>query len=148
MHACIEDYLQGKPVENDTVEFGYFKQFAETTSLVIHALEWKVFDRDTKLVGTIDCASKNEDGTLDLYDWKRCSEMTKSFGYSIHPPLSHIPDSKYWKYSLQLNMYKYLVEASTPYKIRNMHIACFHPSNMGYQLFRVGEINLENVLKV
>lgn len=148
MHAHIELFLQDKPVVNDTIEFSYFKQFAQDASLIVHALEWRVFDRKTKIVGTIDCASVNEDGTLDLYDWKRCGDMTRANGYCIHPPLVHIPDSKYWKYSLQLNMYKYVVEASTTYKIRNMYIVCFHPSNLGYQKFRVAEINLENVLNI
>jgi len=61
--------------------------------------------------------------------------------------LVHIPSSNYWKYTIQLNMYKYLVEKTTSYKVKNMFIVCFHPSNLGYQKYRVTDMYIENVLK-
>ena len=147
LHYYIEQYLKGNFLEQDSLEIQQFKEFITNTPLVVHELEWRLFDPSTKITGAIDCACKNKDGTLDLYDWKRCSNMLKTHGFAILPELVHIPSSNYWKYTLQLNMYKYLVEKTTTFKVKHMFIVCFHPSNLGYQKYRVSEINLETVLK-
>jgi hypothetical protein len=147
LHYYIEQYLKQNPLEGDSVEIQQFKQFASETHLVVHELEWRLFDSTTKITGAIDCACINKDGTLDLYDWKRCGNMLKTHGFATLPELVHIPSSNYWKYTIQLNMYKYLVEKTTSYKVKNMFIVCFHPSNLGYQKYRVTDMYIENVLK-
>jgi hypothetical protein len=146
MHYYIEQYLKGNILDQDSVEIQQFKEFIKTP-LQVHELEWRLFDSTTKITGAIDCACMNKDGTLDLYDWKRCSNMLKTHGFATLPELVHIPSSNYWKYTIQLNMYKYLVEKTTAFKVKNMFIVCFHPTQLTFHKYRVSDIYLENVLK-
>lgn len=144
LHENIERYFKGDQV-TESIEYGYFLQFIKDVPLITKAVEWTVFHKDIKLIGTIDYVSKNKDGTIDLYDWKRSKDILKTNGHSIIPELCHIPDSKFWKYTLQLNLYKYLVEKNGE-KVRRMYIVCFHPINLGYQKYHVADLDLENVL--
>jgi hypothetical protein len=141
MHANIEAYMKGDPVDDTSVEFSYFLEFIKDKTFQSFGIEHRVFDESTKLVGTIDYVAQNADGTVDVYDWKRSGDLTKGFGKCIHPLLGHIPDTKYWRYTLQLNMYRFLLEKNGQ-SVRNMYIACFHPSNLSHQVYRVPHVEL------
>lgn len=154
LHEKIENYLKGnlgidyfKDRSITDIEYGYACQFMEDHKLVTKEIEWRVVYKELKIAGTIDYATQNKDGTLDLYDWKRSKKISNNFisGYSIVPELSHIPDTSYWHYTIQLNLYKFLVEKKG-YKVRRMYIVCFHPNNLGYQKFQVADLDLEKVL--
>lgn len=157
LHEKIEHYLKGdlsmdyfKDRSATDVEYGYALQFMEDNRLVTKEVEWRVGNEELKIAGTIDYAAQNKDGTIDLYDWKRSSNVSsindsEYVGYSIVPELSHIPDRCYWRYTIQLNLYKFLIEKKG-YKVRRMYIVCFHPNNLGYQKYQVSDLDLENVL--
>jgi len=145
LHESIEAHFKGTPIPLDTVEYGYFQDFVSKTTLDTFQVEWRVFHEPTTLIGTIDYVSKNKDGSIDLYDWKRSSELTKGYGRCLLPEFSHIPDSKYWKYTLQLNLYRFLVEENG-YKVGKMYIVCFHPSNSGFQKLEVQVIDVKTIL--
>jgi hypothetical protein len=145
LHQSIESYFKGTPAPLDTLEYGYFQDFVSKTNPTTFQVEWQVFHEPTSLIGTIDYVGKREDGSLDLYDWKRSSELSKGFGRCLLPEWSHIPDSKYWKYTLQLNLYRFLVEENG-YKVNKMYIVCFHPVNSGFQKLEVQEIDVKTIL--
>jgi len=145
LHQSIESYFKGTPNPLDTVEYGYFQEFVSKTQLTTFQVEWCLYHEPTTLIGTIDYVSQREDGSLDLYDWKRSSELTKGFGRCLLPELSHIPDSKYWKYTLQLNLYRFLAEENG-YTVNKMYIVCFHPVNSGFQKLEVQEIDVKTIL--
>lgn len=144
LHAAIEEYYKTKTITLDTVEMGQFLRFAEQANLNIAGLEQRVFDVEWGLAGTIDGLAHYGD-ELDIYDWKRCKEMTQSYGYAIQPGLTHIPSSNFWKYSLQLNLYRALLEKSGK-KVRRMFIVCFHPDHLDFQQYEVGRIDVEKIL--
>lgn len=150
LHEHIETYLNGdesymKDRALMDVEYGYFLDFI-ASPLVTKAVEWRVWNDALRLAGTIDYVTQNKDGTIDLYDWKRCKSLTRPLGgYCTVPELMHIPHTNFWKYTLQLNMYKYLVEKKGE-KVRRMFIVCFHPINLGFQKYQVADLDLENVL--
>lgn len=145
LHESIESYFKGTPLPLDTIEYSYFEDFLKCHTLDTFQVEWRVFMESVKLIGTIDYVSKRPDGTLDLYDWKRSSELSKGFGRCLLPELSHILDSKYWKYTLQLNLYRTLVEENG-YQVHKMYLVCFHPSNSGFQKMEVPNIDLKTIL--
>ena len=43
--------------------------------------------------------------------------------------LSHIHDSNYWHYTLQLNIYKYTLETKYDLIVRDLHLVVIHPEN-------------------
>lgn len=105
--------------------------------------EWMVFDEDVKIAGSIDFVAENEDGTLTIYDWKRCKEIKKSnsFGGSaLTECISHLPDTNYWHYALQLNTYKTILERKYGKKIKKMFLVGLHPNLPNYQVHAVPEL--------
>ena len=94
--------------------------------------EWLIYDEDAKVAGSIDMVFENSDGTLSIYDWKRSKDISKVNNwnkFSTHTVICHLPDSKFWHYSLQLNTYKYILETKYGKKIRDLFLVKLHPDN-------------------
>ena len=102
-----------------------------------------VWDKELKLAGSIDMLYKNPDGTFSIYDWKRSKEIIKTNRwnkYSHTECISHIPDTNYWHYCLQLNTYKALLEKNYGYQIKDMYLVCLHPNHKSYQRIKVADL--------
>ena len=108
--------------------------------------EWTVFDEDLRLAGSIDMCFRKSDGTIAIYDWKRCKEIKKTswfIKYSKNPALLHIPDLNYWHYSLQLNIYKTILERNYGEEVSEMFLVCLHPNHKNYQRIEVTNMSVE-----
>ena len=150
MHKCIEDYWNDITIQNDSPEYSMFLKFVEDhPGLVPYRTEWVVYHEEYKLCGSIDMIFKNDDGTISIYDWKRCKEIEKTpkFKKYMKKPLKHFPDTNYWHYSLQLNIYKYILESKYNQTVKDMHILCMHPINQEYQKFKIDDLQ-EDVIKL
>tara|TARA_B110000211_G_scaffold189169_1_gene215328 strand:- start:399 stop:1145 length:747 start_codon:yes stop_codon:yes gene_type:complete len=140
MHLDIEKFYNNIPVENDSIEYKYFKNFIQSIpNLTPYRTEWMVFDTSLKLAGSIDMVYEQEDGTLLIYDWKRSKEIKKSNRWqsSTNKYLAHVPDSNFWHYSLQLNIYKYLLETNYGKTVAGMFLVCLHPNNQNQSFQRL-----------
>ena len=133
MHLDIEHFYNGLPVENDSIEYEYFKQFvSDFPDLKPYRTEWMVYWEDIKISGSIDMIFENPDGTLLIYDWKRCKEISHENGFGKTASTScirHLPDTNFWHYSLQLNMYKSILENKYDKKVVGLFLVCLHPDN-------------------
>lgn len=133
MHNDIEHYYNGMDVKNDSLEFEYFKRFVkELPKLLPYRTEWMVYYEELKLSGSIDMVFENPDGTLQIYDWKRCQEIKHEaeFGkFALTPCISHLPDTNFWHYALQLNTYKLILEKKYGKKVTDLYLVCLHPDN-------------------
>lgn len=134
MHYDIECYYNKQEVVNDSVEFQYFRKFTEDMSgdLKPYRTEWMIYYEELKLSGSVDMIFENPDGTLQIYDWKRCKEIQHetNFGkYAKTPCISHLPDTNFWHYALQLNVYKTILEHKYGKKVTNLYLVCMHPDN-------------------
>jgi CRISPR/Cas system-associated exonuclease Cas4 (RecB family) len=137
MHYDIECYFNELPVENESTEFRYFQNFCKDfvdcpEGLKPYRTEWMVYYEEYKISGSIDMIFENPDGTIQIYDWKRCKSIEyEAFGDSkaITPCISHMPDSNYWHYSIQLNMYKMILEEKYGKKVTALYLVCLHPDN-------------------
>lgn len=147
MHYDIECYYNDIDVENDSVEFKYFMEFVvDHPDLMPYRTEWTVYDKELKLAGSIDMVYENEDGTLRIYDWKRSKGIVrnKQFEeYSTKECISHIPDTNFWHYALQLNTYKAILEKNYDKKVTELKLVCLHPIQKTYQLIDVPELTEE-----
>lgn len=137
--------------DTDSLEWKYFMNFVKDHGhFVPYRTEWTVFHEDVKLSGSIDMvfydpANRNN---LLIYDWKRSKEITKINGwnkFSHNPEISHLPDSNYWHYSLQLNTYKKILEDKYDKKISEMYLVCIHPINKknNYEKIKVADLSEE-----
>jgi ATP-dependent exoDNAse (exonuclease V) beta subunit len=94
--------------------------------------EWMVYYEELKLSGSIDMVFELPDGTLQIYDWKRSKEIVhdSAFGKTaLTPCISHLPDTNFWHYSLQLNTYKKILEEKYGKRITGLYLICIHPDN-------------------
>jgi len=133
MHYDIECYYNYMEVENDSIEFEWFLKFdADFPDLKPYRTEWMIYYEELKLSGSIDMIFENPDGTIQIYDWKRCQEIVHENGFgqsAITPCISHLPNTNYWHYALQLNTYKTILEHKYGKKVTGLYLVCLHPDN-------------------
>lgn len=100
----------------ETKEWDLFLRFVQDhPDMKPYRTEWVVYDETLLLAGSIDMVYENADGTLSIFDWKRVqSKKLEKTAYknrcAIHPSVSHLPDTNYWKYALQLNVYRAILQ--------------------------------------
>lgn len=141
MHYDIECYYNQMEVSNDSIEYRYFQNFLrENPHLHAYRTEWTIFHEELKIAGSVDMIYENPDGTLLIYDWKRCKEIIKENlygGTATTECIKHLPDTNFWHYSLQLNTYKTIIEEKYGKKVVGLCLVCLHPNNSDYQLIEV-----------
>jgi hypothetical protein len=80
---------------------------------------------------------------VDIDDYKTNSKITTSNKFqTLLPPLNHLPDSKFHKYSLQVSMYGWMME-QFGFKVRN---TSFHHFNQMYKTEYM-KSDIEKILK-
>lgn len=147
MHLAIEQFLHGSPEQikpeiKETPEWRYFMNFWNTYGhdLEPYRSEWEVWSSsDIKLCGSIDMVFRRKsDGKYVIYDWKRSKEIKSEnpFGTGL-PPLDHLPDTNYWHYTLQLNVYKWMLEKYYDMEIGDLYLVILHPDNPNYRRMRL-----------
>ena len=93
------------------------------------------------------CVFENEKGELLIYDWKRSKEIVKTSNwnkFSNNEIISHIPDTNYWHYCLQLNTYKAILEAKYDKKVVGLYLVCLHPENKNKDFQRIKVVDLQD----
>lgn len=148
LHKSIELFYNQETItdiQGIEKEFNMFKQFYnDHKHLIPYRTEWEVYDEHIDIAGSIDMVYKNKDGTIDIFDWKRSKEITKENRWDTGKfPVHHLPDSNFWHYSLQLNMYKYILENNYGKTVNKMCLVCLHPSFDTYNLYEVDNMQEE-----
>jgi hypothetical protein len=161
MHHKIECfYNQSQPAaaaaaDTDAPEIQQFMKFHEdfSASLKPYRTEWTVFHEEARIAGSIDMVYELIDpataataAPLVIYDWKRCREITKThplFRFATHPAIEHIPDSNYWHYALQLNIYKYILQTKYDKTIADLYLVVLHPDAKNYNRIKLPDLQSE-----
>lgn len=152
MHLSIEMVMNGAEAEvpaeaRATPEWAYFWKYWNKDSLIWEPwrTEWEVWDPELKLSGSIDMVYRNrQDGTFAIYDWKRAKKMETENSYqSGLGPLAHLPDTNFWHYSIQLNLYRWLLEKHYGVKISKMALVVLHPENTGPRVYVLNRLDQE-----
>ena len=121
-----------------STEYIYFKKFLNEEDVVPFRTEWQIFDSVLRIAGTIDFLGRNGN-EFDLYDWKRSNKIDKCapvWSQGING-LESVPDTRYYHYCLQLNMYKYILEKNYSITINKMYLVVLHPTYNTYQKIEV-----------
>lgn len=133
-HYDIECYYNGIENNNKSIEFSFFKKFVKDfPDLKCYRTEWCVYYEEYKLSGSIDCIMEMDDGTIQIYDWKRCKSIefeNCNNETAIIPCLKHLPNTNYHMYSLQLNLYKTILEEKYGKKVSGLFLVVCHPDNV------------------
>jgi hypothetical protein len=164
LHYDIECYYNNcnscsssstSPIQNSSLEYSYFLKFAEDYKhLKPYRTEWMIWDSDVKIAGSVDMvfqddASSDPNADPDsilIYDWKRCKDITKTSNFNKYATtecINHLPDTNFWHYSLQLNVYKYILERNYSKKVKGLYLVCLHPSNKNGSYIRIPCVDLQ-----
>lgn len=152
LHLAIENYILGNPADHfDLHRFLYFWDSRQFTQKGYTSYpEFRVYDLDINLSGTIDCILTNEDGKFIILDWKRCKSIYKTSPSNAKPPFESLPDCKFSQYSLQLNFYRTII--TRKYKINNrqpqcigMFLVVFEPNQPGIVVEKVDYIPMSDM---
>jgi ATP-dependent exoDNAse (exonuclease V) beta subunit len=121
MHETIEDVLQKNKFRNIAENEEEQRRFNNAIAIAkklderldILGIEKIVFDVDLALAGTIDLFGQSKKtGEYIIVDHKSNADLGldnkyKSFALD---PISHIPDTNFGHYQIQLNLYQYLLK--------------------------------------
>lgn len=152
MHLAIEQFLNGaEDIIVDSVkqtpEWNYFMNFWRDCGddLEPYRTEWEVWSEDHLLCGSIDMVFRRKsDGKFLIYDWKRSREIKTSNQWQKGlPPLEHLDDCNYWHYTLQLNVYRWILENLYNMEIADMYLVICHPDNKNYRRMRLNRLDDE-----
>ena len=161
LHDSIERFYNGENINNETAEWNQFIQFYnDHKHLKPYRTEWMVYDEDVKYLGIIDMVYENDDGTLSIYDWKRCKSIDKANSFNkwgVDKLVEDLPDANFWHYSFQLNIYKSILERKYKKKIKELFLVAMHPDKKQYskiacqdlsekteRLFELRELEIKN----
>jgi hypothetical protein len=145
-HArCENYYLKGEIPDYSTLqefekkEMDQFLRFNQEHVIpkgyIPYRTEWRVYDEEIDIAGSVDMIYMNpKTGKLLIYDWKRTKDLPKTAFRDKKGiwPMQHLPDSKYWAYSLQLNMYRYMLEKNYGVEIEGLCLVACHCDRSDY----------------
>lgn len=153
MHQQIEWYYNGydtirtQPAHALSKELAYFLDYLrQYPHLEAYRTEWNVFDKELRLSGSIDMVYYNKSTkTYNIYDWKRTKEIEFDFKenhakeYGYFPCVARLKNKNYYLYSLQLNVYKYILEKHYGLQITDMALVVLHPNYPEVQVIPVDD---------
>lgn len=165
LHKQIEDYLNGKrdidvlcevcykgcykqicEKVDITREWTFFKAFDSVVGYTPFRTEWRVYDTDARMAGTIDLVCACSDGSYEMYDWKRSNkvnpEEVNRWAKGMNG-LEHLTDTSYSHYCLQQNLYRYMLERNYGIRISRMNLVVLHPDYASYRIVPVPRMDRE-----
>jgi hypothetical protein len=125
---------------NLSPEWSMFEAYQEKIGckMIPFRTEWLVFHEKFKVAGSIDMLYMKKDGTYAIYDWKRSKEIKMENKYqSGLGPVMHLPDTNYWHYSLQLNVYRMILKEKYNMDVNELALVILHPNNPTFQVIKV-----------
>lgn len=154
LHNQIENYLKGNEFDSDSKEFELFLNFYDKEikkrNIAFFDAEKMIYSDKYNVAGTIDCLfKKNNTNEYIMLDWKRSKKLIIDgrprifgFGYALSE-LSNLDNSSYYRYCLQQNIYKHIIENEYSIKISSMKLVVLHENYSDYHVVNVPEMKKE-----
>ena len=127
----------------------YFLQFVHDYDIHPYRQEWPVYDTELNIAGTIDMICKETDGTFTIYDWKRSGKVVNPQGQPIVEAFGgktgfngiKLPDTSYYHYCMQQNLYRYMLEKNYGIHVRAMNLVVLCPEYPSYFVAQVPKMD-------
>lgn len=154
MHANLENFYNGLWLDSDFLlkpEWVRFQQYLrDHPRLEPFRTEWEVFDEEYKISGSIDMVYLDPDrpGYLIIKDWKRSKEIKWSSRDRGKEPLRHLVDTNGIHYSLQVNLYKWILEKNYNVKVSRLFMVRLHPNSDEYEQIEAEDMQEEIQLMI
>lgn len=145
-HSYLENLFNNKviavPKKYKDIIGGAKKFYKDHRHLEPVYAEQIVGDDEYFIAGQIDRPFKLATNKLAIYDFKFDLEIEFDNKYTtLKPPFENMPDCNFSKYTIQVNMYSWIVEKNTPWTVEYMKIV--HLQDDDYTLYDVPKINVE-----
>lgn len=163
VHLQTENYFQRGFFETECqLEFGdktevisveqeklHFLHFIRDYDIEPYRQEWPVYDKDLNIAGTIDLICQDDDGEYTIYDWKRSSKVVNAQGQPIvegfRGKMSYngisLPDTSFYHYCIQQNLYRYMLEKHYGIKVKAMNLVVLCPDYPTYYVASVPKMD-------
>ena len=136
----------------------HFLRFVSDNNIHPYRQEWPVYDTDLNIAGTIDMVCRMDDGEFIIYDWKRSSKVANVLGQPIVEAFGgkqsfngiSLPDTPFYHYCIQQNLYRYMLEAHYGVRVKamNLVVLCAHyPSYVVVNVPKMDEV-VEQIIAV
>lgn len=155
IHDYAENMFQNKvfeyPLQTILLEFGFDPVITEYQTTKKHVdkfyndvhgklipikTEFVVYDKESLIGGMLDMLFYNvKAGEFQIWDWKTNKKFDKeNKGRHLLNELSLIEDCDFELYSLQLELYKQIIERNTGIKLGKSYIVWFSHNNESYEV--------------
>lgn len=136
-YACNAIAMDHEPIIPPTREGAYFRAWhAESVSRgwTPFRTEWRVYDLDLMLAGSVDMIYKMDDGSLAIVDWKNSKEIHQKGFYNRelrsvekgYGPCKALDHCNMMHYFLQLTLYKVMLERLYGQRVSYIGLVVFH----------------------
>ena len=122
---------------NVHVEEPHSLEFQQAQNIFKRLLEWglkpyraevNIFHVGLRCGGQPDLLLLDHDCRIVIVDWKRTKKLTmENDREALKYPLNHLPDCSYYKYALQVNLYRFVLESEYSMRVGQMFLAICHP---------------------
>ena len=163
VHLQTENYFQRGYFETECrLQFGsdtevvsveqeklHFLHFIRDYQIEPYRQEWPVYDKELNIAGTIDLICQNDDGEYTIYDWKRSSKVVNAQGQPIveafRGRMSYngisLPDTSFYHYCIQQNLYRYMLERHYGIKVKSMNLVVLCPDYPTYYVVPIPKMD-------
>lgn len=143
LHDTIHRYYSLMDLPEPLMEeFDYFEQFKKDYAHFVPVRsEWTIFHREALIAGSIDMLywdSKAE--KFVIVDWKRVKQMNFKGGDECIYPVEGFKSCNHVKYSLQLNLYKYILVQEYGLDVGDIMIVQIHPRFDNYKTYMIDDL--------
>ena len=129
VHEEIENWVKEGVIPRESkavVAVDWLKNYQKKSDIEVLS-EVIVYSRELKIAGTIDILALDKTtGIYEIIDWKTSKRIdTASFGNKMGTSsvTKDVPDCNFYHYSLQLSLYRYLLEEYYGITVQNQLIA-------------------------
>jgi hypothetical protein len=157
LHSLIEDFYN-QPckirAKLGLVEFEHhfinFHKFTKEMKWEPLHSEWLIYSKYYDLAGSIDMVYRSPDNKLVIVDWKRCYQLYNSSDTYCKSSIEHVPNSNMYKYSVQLWLYKELIESAYDMIVGKLLLVLLHPARLDFEIRECVDMHKEvdNILAI
>jgi len=145
---CIANkkYVYNPDIMPEALETMWWKFWEESKDhLVPVRSEFIVGDMEFGVCGMVDQIFWNtKEEELQIWDWKTNKKIDMSNKWNkMKSPVGHLDECEYTFYSLQLAIYKRIIEKNIGLDIGNCYLGHFHTNNDSYKLYKTRELKKE-----
>jgi hypothetical protein len=137
-HAHVEYHCNNMTVEDNSPEFQQYLNFRmENPELIPFRTEMLIIHEEYRIVGSVDAIFKNrQTGKFFIIDWKRSKKVDAKQGDKGYFPLEHLKGNNLTKYSIQLSLYRYILETVYGLEMDTSALVICHPNQKNYVMMR------------